>query len=834
MLLLAGLLPGLLLVEAVLGRCDAPPGPWERMVYSVAAGFGVIVVTMLGLSYLPGTLSQWQTIGAFDVVLLALGVVVRQPVQTPAPAALREWAGMETRWLVAGALVLLILGGTLRFANLGYTDFQGDEARAALRAAAVIQGYDDVLMLHKKGPTEILLPGALYSATGVLNEATARLPFAIASVVALFAVWLLGWRIFSPLAGWLAALFVALDGYFIGFARIVQYQSIVLLMSICALLVLVRLLQKPQAPAAYLRMAALFMATGVLSHYEGVLVAIPAAYLLGVLFRREWARRREWAGATLIAAGVGALLLGVFYIPYVLNPHFGATYTYLTDRRIGNSFPYNNLTDVFVRTTLYTTTYAVLLLIGLTVAGMVRVFVQGWSRSVALSLSIAALVLLAITFWNPSWATLGAAADGSGGTDWIVIPVALLLGLVILTRGQKPERRAVWLWFGATLVLALFLTEKPRTHVYTFFMPWLLISGDVAAAGWGWLRDRMGARPARLIGAGVAAALSLFFGFYAFRMFDSRAEVLFNYDTMRPAGYWTPWDEPDDKARFGFPLDNGWKVVGELYRTGVMAGPFDSSEKEAWVPAWYARGEERCRRDADWFFEIRNLEPWSNRDQRTMEAYLREGFEKWGRVQVGGVDKMIIYQRTGVKLDDPTATPVEGLPIFHQEGYAAAFDVAAGPIFPLTYPAVDPKTMTPIGANFENLITLEGYTLDAPTPLRSGDTFRLTLYWRAQQPIDENYKVFNQVYFGDSPMIAQRDGYPVCEDRHTDQWDPGELITDSYVVPVAADAPDGLYPLFSGLYLEETGDRLSVLDDSGAPVDSQAHVTDIRIGAAPQ
>ena len=96
----------------------------------------------------------------------------------------------------------------------------------------------------------------------------------------------------------LPALFGALDGYFIGFARIVQYQSIVLLMSICALLVIVRLVQKPQALAPWLSMAALFIATGVLSHYEGVLVAIPAAYLLGVLCWRERAR-----GRALLAAG---------------------------------------------------------------------------------------------------------------------------------------------------------------------------------------------------------------------------------------------------------------------------------------------------------------------------------------------------------------------------------------------------------------------------------------------------------------------------------------------------------------------------------------------------
>lgn len=829
-LVLAGLVPGLLLVEAVIGRAgDAAPGPWERAVYSIAAGIGVMVLAMLLVSYLPGPVARWQTIAAFDVVLLALwGIAFARAAQPPAPV-IPEWReqGVQTRWLLAGALVLLVLGGVLRFANLGYPDYQGDEARAALRAAAVIQGYDDVLMLHKKGPTEILLPTVLYSMTGHLTEQTARLPFALAGFTALFAVWILGWRLWNPLAGWLAALFVALDGYFIGFSRIVQYQSVVLLMSVLAVLVLVRLLRQTRAIAPYLSVAALFLATGIHSHYEGVLAALPVAVLLVTLWWRERAQRRAIVVAALIAAGVGALLLALFYVPYILNPRFAATYTYLTDRRIGSAFPYNNLSDVFLRTTLYSTTYAVLLLIGLAVAGMIRVFAQGLRRPLAIFLSVAAVALVAVTFWNPQWALVG---DATTGKDWIIVPVALLLAAVILTPGQRAEDRVIWLWFGAVLVLALFLTEKPRTHVYTFFIPWMLLAGSVAAAGWAGLRGRIGPRPAMLAGAGAAAALILLFGAYAYAFFASRGEVMFNYNTLRPSGYWTAYTEPDDKARFGFPLNNGWKVVGELYGDGTLQGPFETSEKEAWVPAWYGRGVERCRREAEWFFEIRNLEPFSHQDFLAMEHFLRQGFEKWARVQVAGTDKMIVYKRTGNQVEFPTQAPVDGLPVYAFENFAAAFDAHALADLPLTYPSIDPAIANPLDVNFGDTIRLEGYAIDYPKPLRPGDTIRLTLYWRGQKPIDKSYKVFNQVIFGDGPMIAQRDGYPVCDGRETWRWDPGELITDVYNIPVNADAPDGLYPLNTGLYLEETGERLPVLDANGVEIASQAHITDIRVG----
>ncbi len=823
-LLVAGFLPGWLLVEVLTGRSASPPDWWERLLYSAGAGFTFLVITPLLLSYLPGGPTQWQMLLAANAITAALLLWLALRRGQPPADASPAWAfDADRRWLLAGALVLLVTAGLVRFVNLGYADFQGDEARAALRAAAVIQGSEDVLMLHKKGPTEILIPTALYTLTGHLTESTARLPFALANVIALFAAWYLGWRLFHPLAGWLAAMFLALDGYFIGFARIVQYQSIVFLMSILAVLLLYRLVRRPQAMTAYLTLAAMFMATGMLSHYEGALAAIPAAYLWAVLLWRNRSAWRRILVATAIAAAVGAALLAAFYVPYIVNPRFSATLYYLTDRRIGGSPPYNNLADVFLRTTLYSTTYYVLLAIGLTVAGMVRIYWQHLRRWLAVVVSALLLATVAITFWNSTWLTVA-------GRDWIFLPLLIFLAIVVLAPRLSVEERTVWLWFTAVMLLALFFTEKPRTHVYTFFMPWLLIAGQVLALGWLWLRGRIGFKLAASLGAAAAAGVILLFGNYAWQFFSNRSEVMLNYDELKPPGYWVTYEEPDDKARFGFPLNNGWKVIGELYRTGELSGYFDTSEKEAWVPAWYSRSIDRCPRDASWFFEIRNLEPFSNEDFMEMEHYLRQGFEKWGRVQVDGRDKMIIYKRTGAQQDYPTQAPNEGLRVFDFADYAAAFDENAAPDLPLTYPSVDPPIAHPLDVNFDNQIRLEGYDISYPQPLRPGDSIRLTLYWRALQPIAANYKVFNHVYAADGVMQAQRDGYPVCDGRETWRWDPGELITDFYDIPVKADAVDGLYPLYTGFYLEDTGERLAVVDESGAEIAAQWHVTDIRIG----
>ncbi|MBK8798967.1 MAG: glycosyltransferase family 39 protein [Anaerolineales bacterium] len=175
---------------------------------------------------------------------------------------------------------MLLLGAGVRLPGLGYAEFHGDEARAVLRASAVIQGEEDVLFLHRKGPVEILAPAALFALTGQLDEANARLPFTLAGLAGLFAVWSIGWRLLSPAAGWLAALLLAVTGYYVAFSRFLQYQSVVILTTAAALLAVAALFQERRAPTRRLLLAALLLATGLLAHYDALAAAPPLAVLL--------------------------------------------------------------------------------------------------------------------------------------------------------------------------------------------------------------------------------------------------------------------------------------------------------------------------------------------------------------------------------------------------------------------------------------------------------------------------------------------------------------------------------------------------------------------------
>ena len=191
-----------------------------------------------------------------------------------------------------------------------------------------------------------------------ITEAQARLPFALASLGGLVAVWVLGWRMFGVVAGWLAAMLVAVDGYLIGFARIVQYQSIVFFMTVLMVLAIYRLAQTRRIDSRYLLLAALFLATGLLAHYEALWASDSGQlFAVGAGARRLMGSpggcptgRWDGAGAATrraLPAVVLVVILALFYVPFVLDVRFGRTYEDIVGNRIGSGFPYNNLADFF-------------------------------------------------------------------------------------------------------------------------------------------------------------------------------------------------------------------------------------------------------------------------------------------------------------------------------------------------------------------------------------------------------------------------------------------------------------------------------------------------------
>jgi len=142
-----------------------------------------------------------------------------------------------------------------------------------------------------------------------------------------------------------------------------------------------------------------------------------------------------------------------------------------------------------------------------------------------------------------------------------------------------------------------------------------------------------------------------------------------------------------------------------------------------------------------------------------------------------------------------------------------------------------PSASHPIDADFGGRIALLGYTLE-PEPVHPGETLRVILYWKAQQPMAESYTVFTHLLDPEGRQVGQEDSMPMSNLHPTNEWQAGEVVTDGiYELPVRADAAPGEYALELGWYDVSSGQRLDVLDAMGNPKDARLVIPGIEVSA---
>lgn len=825
LLLVLGFAPGVLVVEWLLGGCygNDDASRLEKALYGLGSGYLLLITTALAVSYLPGGVAAWQILLPMDgVLLVAAGALWRrarrqralQPASQSDDQANRSapWPDRRTFWV--SVLLVLVAGALLRAPNLDYSEFQGDEARVMLRASEVIEGYENALFAHQKMPGEILVETATYAVTQRINETAARLPFTVAGLAALVGVLLLGARLFGAVAGVGAGLLAASTGYFVAFARIVQYQSLVLLAVVLTILVLWRMLDARRALARYLAVAALLMALGVLAHYEAAGILAPVLFIL-------WRLWRSGMKLTILARALplplllfaGPVLL--FALPFVQDPTFAAAYAYAVGYRVdAGGFPYNNLVDFFQRASLYNTAYYVLWMTVLAFTAIVGVYRRNLPAWLAWTLILLAGGGLAFTFAQPSWLLIR-------GIDHTWLFFMLLLLVPLFAPKVSPAERLLWWWFGSLAMFSLFVVQRPNSHVYTFFIPWVLLGGMVLERAAGWGAQRFSPRAARGVGLLVGGTLMLLFGFYLHRLFVyTGVEVLRLWPEQRPIGYWMPFDSPPEVAIFGFPHTSGWKAIGVQYADGKLAGNFLTNEKPE-VVDWYTRGAGVCPRGDSLHLVASRTEPQADRAARELVDKVANEFALRGIVEVMGEPKLHLF-------DQPGEYEVERLDLaqfirrFDQELTGPALINRRGRV-------VDPAIQHRLGYRLGDEIELLGYDLDTTTAA-PGDVVALTLYWRALRPMQNAYTVFNQVIdLATTAKVGQVDGMPVCDRNPTGQWFAGDIIADPYTIPIAPDAAPGAYTLISGMYNPATGARLEMQTAGGDAIGAEAALATIEI-----
>jgi len=780
--------PGALALHLLLAH-DRTLGIVERALLAVGLGYVSVVLGTLILHFLPGPLTRAHLLIFSDALVLVLLVLIVLRASVRSEGADGRPSGLDygKRWLAL--LILLLVAAVFRLANLGYSEFQGDEVAVLHRATDVLQGRDDALFLHKKGPAEILLATLTYGAAWRINEGVARFPFAMANLCGVVGLYVLGHRAFSHRAGWWAALLVALNGFLVAFGRIVQYQSLVFLFSVLGLLCALRF--REQFDRRYLWLSALFLTSGLLAHSDAIFAAAAAAFaILGAFLTRRVRLTTvvRWLGGPMLLVGV---LLAAFYVPFILHPHFQVAQEYLGGRT--GQPPYNNFYHSLTISTAYNAIYYLALMgVGLVCTAAARL--NRISRPPWL-LPVAFLALLALSWlWPELWHV--------GERDFVGVIVLALLLPVFLSSEESLAWQAVLLWFGLPFLVYFFLFRDPRTHLYVLF--------PGASMLWGAELDRLTSRfrkRAWLLNGIVAAALSVSTA-YVYIMFVSHApEYKRTYPAHRIPFFWVPYgDEFPKQGLFGFPYRAGWKAVGYLYAGGVLQGEYDTNE-EKHITGWYIRDQPECDSHTRYYLLAENVQDV----QRVPMDEIEASFELVGRIWVGDRVKLRIYERKPARLTLEDHRVEEVAAVFdHQLSGPDGPDYPTGlsPLDPLAY--VQYPAQLRLGPSIEFL----GHSVDR-AQVRPDETLSLALYWRALAPIAESYTVFTHV---EDPGVVwgQQDSIPRCGLRPTNEWQVGYVNVDHYAFALHPDTPPGPHALVAGMYRADTGERLPVTDATGA------------------
>lgn len=408
--------------------------------------------------------------------------------------------------------ILILLGaGALRLIHLDYSHFQGDEVSALYPLETP---FPVSIIEQLKGPVQSLVTLGVRLIVGEYGEWQTRLPFSMASLAGVVIVYLLVKDAFGVRPALLSSALTGSCGLLVSFGRIVQYQAIVMLSVLLTAHFLQRWIRTDRS--RYLYFGLIAFAVGVLSHYDAMTFSPALLLLLALGFRsREmwtWGRLRHLLLAGLLAAAIA----GLFYIPFIFRPGFSSVTSYLSDRVLG---------------------------------GWVR-------RTFANTFNLVALYL------PPYYLPVIAAFAGLGSIRFF-------------RQGRRLEMLVLLTWFAAPFLFYMFLGGDPRTHIYMYVLPGMILAG----LGMDELISFAHHPRTRIVISGLAGIVILLFSSVTYYMIvDHSIEH--------------PWEEksvlgvtlPNLVSRrisgvFGFPYRRGLEQVGEFFASGELTGSFGSNEK---------------------------------------------------------------------------------------------------------------------------------------------------------------------------------------------------------------------------------------------------------------
>lgn len=771
---------------------------------ALVGGFSAALssLAVLVAVYWPGPWTLLPTLIALDLVTL-LGFIVGL-FGPPRPGAGNlAWPSPK---IAVALLVILCVAAFLRWVTIGYGEFHEDGIENMRLAVRAMGGEEYAPFLDSKGPVHWLLPGSLWLMNGWVNEGIARSPFAVCSMLAVLAVYMLGRRMAGPAVGVIGSGIVAVNGFFVAYARHIENPSQIVLWGVLAAWCAYRFYREDMGSMQIL--GGLFLGIGLVAHPDVLLYLAPFGFMVALAYWREkglW--RRYWKSA-LAGMALFLIIALAFYVPFVRDPNFQRAQEYFASERIGTQFLYNNAAGMLEQDRLYSTRYYAPLLILLSGVVFVRELRRlGWP-GVLLAVFIATAAVSTVylpSVWD--WGTVSLA----------FLPYAILFLVLTFSPHTSFEVKSLMLWFGVPFLGLQFLAKDAADHVQIAYPAWSLL----AAMGLQFLWSRLAGTPGRglLLGRiAIVSVLTCVLGLILYYQYLEFLGTVTNYWRVEADAKYNPTSIyrtlygglPRPRKLFSNPRLGGWKVVGHLYDAGQLQGDFRSIGESFAVPIWYTHQTPRsCFTDPQNYF----VRIDARGEPEEMEQLPAAGYGLTRIVRVDQQPKLYLFEKGVPSADEPE--------IYDVDDYRALYDRSATP----QQYAQGPSPDHPLFLRFGGKLLLRGYDVHT-TRLAPGETLALTLHWRAVKPMELRYRAF--VHVETDRMWGQHDDDPVCRVR-TDEWRPPQSGAGQFRVTLDPAMPPGTYPVTVGVYNPENWERLEIVDEQGQPLGNVFELTTITV-----
>lgn len=824
----------------------------ERGLLAVPLSCSLTIVILLAIVFIHAPLNIFVVVGSLAGITLLFGflawyrctelsvVHLQGSVDPPPPPSLL----LPTPYAL---LLILFLATLFRMVNIHYSDYQGDEADILLRAVSLVYGHTQAILTHSKGPGEILLLNAIGALIGRFDEQTTRLPFALAGTVSVGLLALLGQTLFQRPVGLLAGLLAAIDGVFVSYARTAQYQSVVLLLTLAAIYCFFRFYQSDSLSRRWHGLGAFLLAAAFLFHFEALFL-LPVALFLTLapsrstfnVQRLTFLASRLWPSLLIFILPVAA-----FYVPFLLNPNVNSTGTYLENRVSGGSLPpFNNLGHFFYFEALkYNSAYFValfdVLLVAVLAVTLAGVRGNGGAGK-KLTLRPSALLLLCVGI--AVIILLGAVLAGIGSSQsaaWLLaIGFGLFLALVILWPHTPLPQRLLWLWLVPPFLAYTFLVNRPGKHHYLFLGALTILVAWIGVQGWQWIAVRwpiLNKSTGRWALTILSLALiALFAGHTVMLFWRSDLEYILTYPEHKSSLYPTDAEFPyGARIGFGYPFRLGWQMVGQMRRSGQLAGDWAGNDNGN-GPRWYMLGQAPT--PCYPHYVLRGEITYKG-DSNFGVPFDPANFGYTPRYRLWGNGRLRLTILEFNPTGHPEVTDLTEPPRFEPPVTAADFAAAMSLPEDTTAPPqmrLEPALVLGEGSELKNnappayveraqqltgRVALIGYDL-AESHAQPGDILPITLHWQTQSLLSLRYKVF--IHLLSPPqegeqggVVAQADDFPVCGTSHTNSWRPGAVILDRHLLKLPSNLPPGDYTFLVGMYEPDLNLRLNYFDMAG-------------------